>query len=342
MSIATMAPLGTAYAQDSTEVGFSVKAILPENQIDSNASYFDLRMSPKQEQALTVQINNEGEEEIEVKVEAISASTNQNGVIDYKTPDVRDESLKIPFSEIASVEEVTVKVAAGASEQAVIRITMPEEGYDGVILGGLAFTKQGESEEEDAAESQTSASGVTIKNVYSYVLGVKLTETDVVVSPDFEAMEAKPELKNYRVGVTHYIQNKAAAIAEDIDINVDIYDEKEGKIVKTAHAENIDMAPNSVMPYAVLWDGEIDPGSYISHVTMKIDGEEWVFEMPFKVTAAEATAINADSVETPETPEALPWWAIVLIILFAVLILLVVLLLIWHRKRTVVHTWYLS
>ena len=38
--------------------GFTVKAELPENQRDTSASYFDLRVSPNQAQTLNVVIQN--------------------------------------------------------------------------------------------------------------------------------------------------------------------------------------------------------------------------------------------------------------------------------------------
>ena len=70
----------TVYAADKSEtVGFSVSANLPDNQKNSNVSYFDLTMRSEQKQNLTVKVFNENAEEIKVKVDVISASTNANG-----------------------------------------------------------------------------------------------------------------------------------------------------------------------------------------------------------------------------------------------------------------------
>ena len=102
-------PMATGYAVDATEgVGFSVRAVLPENQVNSQVSYFDLHMAPERKQDLTVEIYNKEAKEIKAKISVVSASTNGNGIIDYKTPGIKDKTLKIPFSEIAKVQEEIV------------------------------------------------------------------------------------------------------------------------------------------------------------------------------------------------------------------------------------------
>ena len=117
--------------------GYYVRAVLPDNQISNNLSYFDLRMQPGQSQTLEVEVVNESDKVITVDLAAVSASTNRNGIIDYKTPDIRDETLKIPFSEIAAPEDTSIVIEAHSTAMARITIDMPAEVYDGVVLGGL-------------------------------------------------------------------------------------------------------------------------------------------------------------------------------------------------------------
>ncbi len=84
-------------AEKENPMGFYVRALLPENQRDTSLTHFDLQMQPEQQQQLDVEIVNTSSAPIWVSVEAVSASTAPNGVIDYYTPDVKDETLKIPF-----------------------------------------------------------------------------------------------------------------------------------------------------------------------------------------------------------------------------------------------------
>lgn len=319
-------------------VDFYVKAMIPDNQVDTHLSYFDLLVQPGQEQALVVQIYNEGKEELLVQVSAISASTNYNGVIDYKTPDICDESLIMPFSEIASVQQEFIAVAPGSMAKAVIALHMPEEAFNGVTLGGIVIKKlNGEdmTQAQDANPDFPQNSGVGVQNVFSYVVGVVLHGTGVEeVKPDFEALEATVGLINARVAVQHYIRNMQPAIAKNVKLEISIYSENKKETVRTAEAL-IDVAPNSVLPYAVFWDEPIDPGKYISYVSMEWMEQTWSFAMPFEVLAEEAAQINAASVEQPKAQ--LPTWQVVLIILLIVLLTTAVILLfilLFKKRKT--------
>ena len=319
-----------SFAGDTSEtVGFYVSANLPDNQKDNGVSYFDLRMRRGQKQDIITTVYNENAEEIKVKVEVISASTNANGIIDYKTPDIKDETLKTPLSEIADIKTQELVIPGEKSAKAVVSIEMPEEEYDGTILGSIVFTKINEDTEAWNENLKETQQGVYINNEFSYVIGVKLTETDVAIPPAFEGVEAKPELLNYRVHVVHYIRNKEAAIAKNVQLEIKVYSQKEQTIVKTAK-ESVDMAPNSVMPYALMWDGEISPGKYVSHVSMKLDEDEWSFDLPFEVGAQVVQEINNESMEQSQS---IPWWTLLLIVIFAVFTLIFLLLLIAVKRR---------
>lgn len=327
--LCALVPITTYAAEKSEAVGFFVRANLPLNQQNSGVTYFDLRMEPEQKQDLTVQVINESKQEIRVKIAVISASTNANGMIDYKTPNIKDETLKIPLSEIAEVRTPELTIDGGKTENAIVSIEMPQEQYDGVILGGIVITQIEEDEDETEPRGQQVQQGVYINNEYSYVVGVKLTETDREVLPAFEGIEAKPELLNGRVNVVHYIRNKEAAIAKNVQLNIEIYSQNEQAVIKTSK-KIIDMAPNSVMPYALIWGGEIAPGKYVSNVSLKLEDKEWNFELPFEISVREAGEINQQSVEEKSGS---PWWVILLIVVLIILILVIVFLLVLMKRK---------
>ena len=78
--------------------GFTVKAELPENQRDTSASYFDLRVSPNQAQTLNVVIQNRQADPVTVLIKVNPAFTNDNGVVEYGEQVGRtDASLKVNF-----------------------------------------------------------------------------------------------------------------------------------------------------------------------------------------------------------------------------------------------------
>lgn len=322
-------PIAGYAAEKSEEVGFAVNANLPENQKNAGVSYFDLRMEPGQQQELTIEVYNENSDEIKVKVEAVSASTNANGNIDYKTSGIKDETLKTPFSEISEIKAPVLTIPGKQSRTAAVNVKMPEKEYDGVILGGIILTQVKEDTETQQTNEQQSQQGVYINNEYSYVLGVKLSETEKEISPEFQGIEAKPELMNYRVNIVHYIRNSEAAIAKETEISIDIYSQKEQQVIKSDQ-KVIDMAPNSVMPYAVSWGGEIAPGKYVSNVTMKQGEYEQKFELPFEVSAQTAQQINNESVEVKQM---IPWWVVLMIALIIILLVIIIVLLAAAKQK---------
>ena len=313
-----------AQGAPQSEVNFHVRALLPSNQINSGLSYFDLRMTPSQTQQLEVEITNTSDEALVVNVEAITASTNRNGIIDYKMPDVKDESLRVAFSEISTVETPSLSVPAQSSKVAVINIAMPKESYDGVILGGLVFTR-----ENSTAEQQQS---VTIENAISYVLGVKLSITDAVIDPRFELVEVLPRAINYQPSLVHAIRNLEAIIIKGMSVEV-LVRNADGTVYAKASKTNIDMAPNSIFPFGLLPEHEkLEPGTYSSEVTLTYDKKEYRYSTEFVIEDAEAEAVNSIS-PGPQTSNALDLATIAICLVLVLLVSTIILLVILLRKK---------
>ncbi|MDR0520178.1 MAG: DUF916 and DUF3324 domain-containing protein [Clostridiales Family XIII bacterium] len=318
-----------------TEVGFHVSAVIPQNQIDKKQTYFDLSMKPEASQTLRVFVKSDSDAPITVNVDAISASTNRNGVIDYRTPNIRDKTLRIPFSEISTVHEKSLTVPAGGSAAADITVTMPADAYDGVILGGIVFTKTSPSQQAAQTGGSGSAS-MSIKNEYSYIVGVKLRETETPVPPDFEYDKVEGGLVNHRPAYIHHIRNKEAAIVKDMKLRVRLYKAGESKpFIK--YDNTVDMAPNSVMPIGTETGGKkIPAGKYLSRVRLTIGSDVWEFEKGFTVTDEESKNIDDNTISKTggERTGLSPWLIAAIIIgLCLLLAILLLLLLLWRRRR---------
>lgn len=99
----------TSLAEANNAPKFSVSPIIPENQINDVSSYFNLRMEAGKEQNIEVELTNNRDSSIEIEINAVTAKSNQNGVIDYSQLDEElDSSLLISFSEISEVEQLIV------------------------------------------------------------------------------------------------------------------------------------------------------------------------------------------------------------------------------------------
>ena len=305
-------------ATSQTDAGFYVYANLPENQLDKNLTYFDLRMKPEQIQTLEVEITNQLDMPLEIDVEAISASTNRHGIIDYKTPFVRDETLTFPFSNLAKVHETVLTVPARSSKTVAITITMPKESFDGVILGGLTITRK----PDKTKDSKTTI----INNIFSYVIGVKLSENDVVVDPHFELVKVTPKSVHYQPEFVHAIRNSQASIVKNMDVEVSVTDAN-GKAWAHANKSNIDMAPNSILPLGAALDGtEFKAGNYTSNVTVKYDNQTFSYQKDFVIASPHANIIN-DEIITPDSAKTTPWLMIIIVLLLSSIIILLLVLL---------------
>ncbi|EOH63151.1 WxL protein peptidoglycan domain-containing protein [Enterococcus mundtii] len=63
-------------AETESEVGFHIKAIIPENQADKKLTYFDLQLEPGQKQTIKFLIENTSNEESTYQVAVNQAYTN--------------------------------------------------------------------------------------------------------------------------------------------------------------------------------------------------------------------------------------------------------------------------
>jgi len=201
---------GQAAQEDGS--GFTYKVILPENQHNKDVGYFDLRMTPSQEQTVTIKMNNSSDKEITVDVALNSAKTNTNGVIEYGPSKLeKDASLKYDFADLVKGEK-TVKIPAKQSVEYKLNIKMPDSQYDGVISGGIYMIQKGQTESQEAM----------IKNEYGYMVGMILTETDVAVKPELKLNKVYADQQNYRNAVFVNYSNTQSAYIDDMTADVQI------------------------------------------------------------------------------------------------------------------------
>jgi len=201
--------------QADENVGYSVQAELPDNQLDPSVSYFDLRVEPGQEQELQVTVFNHENEEITVRTVVYNASTNRNGLVVYEEQEEIDESLKTPISELVTFEETEWTIPAASAEVITATLNTPEASFDGIKLGGLHFEK--------VMEDTGAEEGINIQNKYDYVIGLQISENDEEVEPALALASVAPELVNHRTAVVANIQNSQPVLMEDLHIEAKIY-----------------------------------------------------------------------------------------------------------------------
>lgn len=316
----------TAKASENS-VDYSISANLPENQREGNSTYFDLLVTPGQEQELTVNIFNSSDEEQTFILEANTAVTNNNGIIDYTRPDKeqeKDSTLRHAFSELITHDE-TIAVGPNTNKIAVFKLKVPEEPFEGMILGGFHVRQ----ETPEKTEGQ-------INNTYSYALGVVLREKEDAVTPELKLTGITPSLKNYRPQVSINLQNTQPVNIKELNINAVIRKKGQREALKTAEKKGISMAPNSNFDYAVLWEDQaLESGDYELELNAADQaGNEWTFNEVFTITKENAEEVNKSALGLTSTDNNDDRFLYLIIGLVAVLLVLVVYFI--HRQRVLV------
>lgn len=316
-------PSEEARAQTSDQrVGFSVQAILPENQRETGATYFDLLVEPGGSQTLQVEIFNHEDTPIEVQVTPITASTNRNGLIVYELQENYDQSLEYPISELIELEANTVMVPANNSQTIDIHLDIPEDNFEGYLLGGLHFEKV-------VSEEEANNEGVQIQNRYAYLIGLQVTEDEQQMTPNLELKDIELTLVNYRTAVVAKIQNDQPNILSGVTISAKVYEADGDEAIKSSIMENTKFAPNSTMDFVIDWEKRyLEPGDYQLELLATSGEYEWEWSESFSITD-DQTQLSEEAVETGKKS----WVTSQLLILVIVLLTVVVIYLMYLFKK---------
>ncbi|MDE3282662.1 DUF916 and DUF3324 domain-containing protein [Lacticaseibacillus zeae] len=285
------------------EAGFTVKTVLPANQRDTSQTYFDLRVSPNQEQDLEVVIQNRNTAPLTVLLAAHSAFTNDNGVVEYgKSPKPADSTLPVNLQDIVTLPaEVTIPAL---SQQTVkIHLKMPAKPFSGTVLGGLQFKAKPDDKGNEKG---------AVTNRYVYAVGLMLSESDQPVVPDLKLRQVAADNDHGQPAIRANIQNFEAAILRNLHVNGYLYRQSGGKALYRSEKSRINMAPNSNFNFKLNLDkGPLIPGKYRLKLIAKGGGRTWNLTRTFTISKKDADKLHALS--KPETPAAsIPWYLILI------------------------------
>lgn len=313
----------TALAADDEQVPFAMEAVLPENQrSDSGATYYDLIVKPETKQELQFVVKNASNKEIDLKLAANGAVTNSIGTIDYGQPDYKkDSSAKYTLNELLKVPS-EVKLAAGESKSITAELTIPKDGFNGVILGGIQAV---EADKESTADS-SSKSGLQLSSKYAMVIGVLLTEDpENQPQPELKLNDVKAGLDNGVTAVLANLQNVQPAMVGKMTITGTVYKKGSSDVFKKTEKKNQEMAPNSNFDFAIDWQNEpLQAGDYTLKLVAQNKSHKWEFSKDFTITGEEEQTLNEKAVGIKKDYTWL--WILLGALLFIALLILAFLL----------------
>lgn len=310
----------------ASELSFSVQTELPANQVDAKKSYFDLLMTPNQQQTLYINLTNDTDRDITIEAEVNSATTNSGGVVEYgKSQSKPDATLLYDLAEIVDVVE-SVELKAKSSLRLPLTIQMPEEKISGILVGGITL-----KEKQDEQKNDQESEALEIENLYSYAVAIVLQEDQETVEPELQLNEVAPGQKNRRNVITANLQNVTPTFVNKLAVSTKIYKKGQTEVLYQEAKSEMQLAPNSNFDFPVSLKGEkLAAGTYTMKISATSKEYEWEWERDFTIKAEEAKALNAKDV-TINTDYS--WLLYVALAVMAILVIVLLILLFKKKQR---------
>lgn len=309
--------------------GYTVQAELPDNQINKNVSFFDLKVTPNSTQDLKINIYNKDTADHKYRVEVNQAVTNSNGIVDYSLHGLKkDPTLKYNIESMFAKPE-TVTVSANSSKEVTLTMKTPKGEFDGSILGGIRVMQLDQTDNQN-----TSGKVLSVKNQYAYVLGIQLQQKTDPVKPDLRLLKGLATRENRNEVIAAQLQNYTPALINQAEVITKITPQGKSNVVLRSDKKNLSFAPNSTFNLGVNAPGQsIGAGKYTMHIKAKGDNgtKEWNMKKNFVITKAQADELNEAAKNSPKAVSNQPKYRL-FVALAALVAALLIGLLIWNFK----------
>lgn len=319
-------PAINVYAQGA---GFTVSAVIPDNQYNKQATYFDLKVSPNQTQTIYVYVQNLTNQNKTIIAYPNTAYTSDSGSEAYNKNNLKGFS-KAPYylSDIfGAPQKITLKPKE--TKKVAFTMKMPPKKYKGILEGAFYFLDQSTS-----AAQATNQKGMAIKNRFALALGIVLREdTQTIVSPHLKMNSVKPTIKdtaNFSPAVKANLENTRPTMISNMRVKATISKTKGSKAMYTSSQKNMGMAPNSNFNYSIDWNNDaLKAGTYHLHLVARSGTFKWVFDRNFTITLSQARKINKKA----NVVRNWTWLYILIGILLLILIILITYLIGRHAGK---------
>ena len=313
------------FAEEGT-LNFYVTPEFSKSQVEGSASYFDLNIEPGATETLTLTLQNAIDEPVKVAITPHTAYTNVNGVVEYgKDAEELDSSLVHSLDELIEAPE-TIELAGNETRKVSLTLKMPEESFQGFLAGGLRLSEVKEDAEEEVSEEE----GLAIKNEFSYVVGVIVSNSRDTVQPDLALLDVFPDQLNYRNVISATLQNFTSTFVNRLEVEASVKRKGEDEVLYEASKEQMQMAPNSHFNFPISLNGDrFRSGDYVLEMTARSGEEEWSWTEEFTIKADEARSLNREDVTIDSSPN----WLLIGSAAFIVCLLAVIAYLILQNKK---------
>lgn len=302
-------------ASQSNASGFVLTPLLPKNQLDKQAGYFNLQLDPNSTQTLKVAVSNPSKTAVTVRIVPVNATTADTGNVVYVPSNRTDPSATTTFTDMTS-SGVTVRLAANQAKTISFKVTVPKDGFKGEVLGGLFATNTASS-----TANGKNNQGFVLKNRYAEVTAVALwAQAPKPIPVKLDLAKVTVVNQSDQPVVIAKIRNLTPTLFGKLKVQARVVQLKTGKTVATQELKSGSMAPNSWFNYHVtLGKQKLVAGQYQLNLHLTSGQQQWNFKRDFRLTARHAKQHNQRLV----SPRKINWWlwaTVALVILLALLV----------------------
>ncbi|MCX2455125.1 DUF916 and DUF3324 domain-containing protein [Lacticaseibacillus nasuensis] len=295
-------------AQAAEQPGdYTVTPQLPENQLQTTKSYFDLLVKPHQRQTLTVTLTNTSKRPARFEVWANPALTSDNGAIDYSQRQASiDSTVPVDWRQAVTLAKHRYALVGGEKVTIPITLNLPATTFKGRVLGGLNVVKL------------TPRTKGQLTSRVGYTVAIVLQQHTAPVVPELKLLKAGAQAVNKRPTLQFKFRNPAATIIPNLKFHTTIT--RQGKTYIDNHANPYQVAPNTTFHLNLgLANHAIVPGTYQAKV-VATSGKFFKrkFTRTFTISRQQAAAVNRNTIHATE-PDHL--WRNIAIGLVAVILL---------------------
>lgn len=272
----------------NTGANFTVTPVYPANQVGGKLGYFQLKVKSKQQDTISIKVQNFGNESQTFTITPTKAFTNDSGQIDY-TPSQRklDASAQYALSQLLSAKQ-TVTIPARTSKTIRFKYQIPANGFKGILLGGFYVH----------SDTRKTGQNANVTNRYAMVIGISMSEdTPHRLPPDISVGKAEITNRNDNIAVQMRIHNTQPTYFRGMKVETKVTKRDRQKVIYRQKMTNGSMAPTSNFDYVLAVGNKIlAPGDYTAHMTIKAATKTWHFDRNFSVspvnTAKQLTHAN--------------------------------------------------
>lgn len=328
----------------ASEFNFSVTTTPPKSQIDTEKTYFDIQLETGQQEDLKIDLRNDTDDQVLVGISVNSATTNSNVVVEYGENKIKkDDSLDFDLRDYVDYPE-TVTLPPKTTKTVVFDVSMPKKAFDGVLAGGITFKEIQEDQQNDDVDQ-----GLSIQNVYSYVVALLMRQTTNEVAPNLILHEVEPGHINARNAILADLQNDKKTYINQVAIYTKITKKGSDEVLFQEEKDELQIAPNTNFSFPTLLNGALlEPGEY--HFSMVVYGNvnengkfnrevdnkiikydnRWELEKDFTIDGDVAKELNSKDVTIKND---YTWLYVVMGIIFTLVMSLLILFLSWRKKK---------